>query len=76
MRWSGVLSIIALPAVSERGSRSLRRRAMMLDLPLPVRPQMATFSPELIVRWMSRRAKLGVPSVRSSALHGALALCR
>ena len=48
----------------------------MLDLPLPVRPQMATFSPDLIVRWMSRRAKLGVPPGRSSALHGALALCR
>lgn len=49
---------------------------MRLDLPLPVRPQMATFSPEVIVRLISRRAKLGVPSVWSSSLLGELALCR
>lgn len=35
---------------------------MRLDFPLPVRPQIATFSPELIVRLMSRRAKLVVTS--------------
>lgn len=62
MRWSGVLSIIAFPAVSGVGLRSLRRRAMRLDLPLPVRPQIATLSPVLIVRLMLRRAKLDVLS--------------
>lgn len=58
-----MLSIIAFWAVSESGSRSFRRRAMRLDLPLPVRPQIAIFSPGLIVKWMLRRAKLDVPSV-------------
>jgi hypothetical protein len=54
-----VSSIIALWAVSGVGSRSLRRRAMRLDLPEPVRPQIATFSPEFMVRWMLLRASLG-----------------
>lgn len=63
-----MLSIMAFPAVSTRGSRSLRSRAMKLDLPLPVRPQMAIFSPEFIVILMSRRAKLDVPSACSFVL--------
>ena len=69
MRMRGVLSIVAWSSVVERkGSSSLRRRARRLDLPLPVRPQMATFSPELMVRWMLRRARLEGLLVWSSAL--------
>lgn len=53
----------------------MRSRAIRLDLPLPVRPQMATFSPAVMVRLMSRRARLDVPSVwSSSVLFEALAL--
>lgn len=57
-----MLSMIAFPAVSGVGLRSLRSRAMRLDLPLPVRPQIATLSAVLIVRLILRRAKLDVLS--------------
>lgn len=61
--------MMAFPAVSAVGSRSLRSRAIRLDLPLPVRPQMATFSPALIVRSIAQSARLGgVLSVWSSAV--------
>lgn len=68
MRCSGVLSMTIFPVLEESGSRSLSRREIRLDLPLPVRPQMATFSPDVMVRWMSRSARLDESSVWSSDL--------
>jgi hypothetical protein len=40
------MKIAVSPSELGIGSRSLRRRAKRLDLPLPVRPQIAIFSPE------------------------------
>ena len=75
-RWSGRSSIITFSAVVDSGSRSFRRRATRLDLPLPVRPQIAIFSLELMFSWMSRRARLVVvSSFCPSALIIQLALC-
>jgi hypothetical protein len=66
--------MVTSPGGLGRGSRSLSNRAMRLDLPLPVRPQMAIFSPARIVRLMSRRARLVVSVAWSSDLFGELVL--
>lgn len=63
MRCNGVESMNALPGEDGSGSRSLRRKARKLDLPLPVRPQMATFDPAGMVRVILRRAGAVVLSV-------------
>lgn len=56
-------SMNAVPGEDGRGSRSLSRNARRLDLPLPVRPQIATFEPAGMVRVMLRRAGEVVISV-------------
>jgi hypothetical protein len=52
----GMSSIVMIP---ERGSSSLSSSAIRLDLPLPVRPQMATFSPAFMERSIWLKASLG-----------------
>lgn len=56
-------SMSAMPDEEGRGSRSLRMKASKLDLPLPVRPQMATLEPDGILREILRRAGAVVESV-------------
>lgn len=63
MRCNGVESISAVPTEEGRGSRSFSRKARRLDLPLPVRPQMANFDPAGMVRLTLRRAGAVVESV-------------
>ena len=56
-------SMNAVPGEDGTGSRSLTRKARRLDLPLPVRPQMATFDPAGMVRVILWRAGAVVVSV-------------
>lgn len=60
--------MVTFSEVEEIGSRSLRIRATRLDFPLPVRPQIAIFSPDLTVNSIFRRARLSALSGWSSGL--------
>lgn len=64
------MEIWGSPVAVDRGSRILSRRARRLDLPLPVRPQMATFSPGWMVRVILSRASGISLSILSSSLFG------